>query len=58
MEISELVKRCIRIMHISRKPTSDEYWKVAKVTAAGMFIFGLVGFLISALSNVVNSIAG
>ncbi len=59
MELAELVKRCIRIIHISRKPTNDEYWKVAKVTAAGMFLFGFVGFVISAISNVVNSyIAG
>ena len=46
MEIRELIKRCIRILHISRKPTGDEYAKVARVTALGMAIFGLVGFII------------
>jgi len=47
LEIKELLKRCNRIVHISRKPTSAEYAKVAKVTALGMFIFGLTGFIIS-----------
>ena len=49
MEISELISRCIRIIHISRKPTGMEYSKVARVTAIGMLIFGLTGFIISIL---------
>jgi len=47
LEIAELIKRCIRILHISRKPTSDEYMKTAKVTAFGMVFIGVVGFIIS-----------
>lgn len=49
MEIRELLKRCNRILHISRKPTGEEYSKVARVTALGMIIFGLTGFVISVL---------
>ncbi|MEW6036165.1 MAG: protein translocase SEC61 complex subunit gamma [Candidatus Micrarchaeota archaeon] len=55
METGELVKRCIRILHISRKPTGAEYSKVAKVTAVGMLIFGLVGFVIEALAKFLDS---
>lgn len=55
MELGELVKRCIRIIHISRKPTPAEYSKVAKVTALGMLVFGLVGFIIAAVSNFLNA---
>lgn len=47
MDIRELLKRCNRILHISRKPTGEEYAKVARVTALGMIIFGLTGFVIS-----------
>jgi protein transport protein SEC61 subunit gamma-like protein len=47
LEISDLIKRCIRIIYISRKPTGDEYSKVARVTALGIVVFGLVGFIIS-----------
>ncbi len=46
MDIPELIKRCVRIIYISRKPTGEEYSSVAKVTALGMFLFGLIGFII------------
>ncbi len=49
MELSELLKRCIRILHISRKPSGAEFSKVARITALGMAIFGLVGFVISVI---------
>ena len=47
MEFAELIKRCIRILYISRKPTGEEFAKVAKVTSLGMAIFGVVGLIIS-----------
>ncbi|MFH0737311.1 MAG: protein translocase SEC61 complex subunit gamma [Candidatus Micrarchaeota archaeon] len=55
MDIRDLLKRCVRILYISRKPSAAEYSKVAKVTATGMLLFGLVGFIISTLANFVNS---
>lgn len=47
MEFKELVRRCIRILHISRKPTPSEYTEVARVAAIGMLIFGTTGLVIS-----------
>jgi len=47
LEFKELIKRSIRILHISRKPTNAEYSKVARVTAIGMVLFGLIGFIIT-----------
>lgn len=49
LELQELLKRCIRILHISRKPTPIEFDKVAKVTALGMIVFGVIGLIISML---------
>ncbi len=54
MELGELIKRCIRIIHISAKPTGSEYSKVARVTALGMFFFGLLGFIISVLFGLIR----
>jgi protein transport protein SEC61 subunit gamma-like protein len=54
MDIVELVKRCIRIMHISRKPTNEEYTKVAKVTALGMVLLGVIGIVISIIFSLVR----
>ncbi|MEW6722904.1 MAG: protein translocase SEC61 complex subunit gamma [Candidatus Micrarchaeota archaeon] len=56
MEISELVKRCVRILYISTKPTGAEYSKVARVTAIGMLLFGLTGFVISAVFRFVEEV--
>ncbi|MBN1170346.1 protein translocase SEC61 complex subunit gamma [Candidatus Micrarchaeota archaeon] len=54
LKFTELTKRCIRILHISRKPTGDEYAKVARVTALGIAIFGLVGFIIFILFGLIG----
>jgi protein transport protein SEC61 subunit gamma-like protein len=47
MEFNELIKRCIRIIYISRKPTPSEYNEVARVAGLGMLLFGVVGLVIS-----------
>ena len=54
MEIAELVRRSIRILHISRKPTSAEFSMTARVTALGMVLFGLIGFVISVIFNLIG----
>ena len=45
----ELIRRCIRILHIARKPTGAEFDKVAKVTAVGMVAFGVIGLILSVI---------
>ena len=49
MDIGDLIKRCFRIFHISRKPTDDEFREVAIVTAIGMVVIGVIGMIISLL---------
>ncbi|MEM3113455.1 MAG: protein translocase SEC61 complex subunit gamma [Candidatus Pacearchaeota archaeon] len=46
-ELSGFYKKCIRVWHILRKPSKDEVLMVAKVSAIGILIVGLIGFLIS-----------
>lgn len=53
MDVLDLIKRCIRILHIARKPTPDEYEKVAKVTAVGMILIGLIGVVSSVVFTVI-----
>ncbi len=47
LKLNELVRRCVRILHISRKPTNEEFEQVAKVTGLGMVVFGVIGLIIS-----------
>ena len=49
MDIGETLRRCHRIIYISRKPTPEEFNEVAKVTALGMVAIGVIGILISLL---------
>ena len=51
METLDLIRRCIRILHIARKPTAQEFETVAKVTALGMVSFGLLGLVLSLVLN-------
>lgn len=53
MELKELLRRCVRVVHIARKPTSKEYSKVARVTALGIFAFGFIGFIISIIFGLI-----
>lgn len=53
MDIADLVRRCIRITHISRKPTPEEYSKVAKVTALGIIVIGAAGLIVSVIFSMV-----
>jgi protein transport protein SEC61 subunit gamma-like protein len=43
--------RCKRVWQVMRKPTKKEYQQVAKISAIGIVILGLIGFLISLLIN-------
>lgn len=51
MDIKTTIERCIRILHISRKPTDEEFWEVAKITSIGMVGIGIAGLLISLVMN-------
>ena len=53
MEYSELLRRCYRILLISRKPTPEEYSEVAKVAALGIIVFGVVGLVIAFIFNII-----
>jgi protein translocase SEC61 complex gamma subunit len=52
MDLNELVGRCIRIIYISRKPTSAEYEKVARVAAIGIIVIGVIGIIISIVFSI------
>lgn len=53
MDFVDLLKRCVRILHISRKPTTEEFEKVAKVTALGIVIIGVIGILTSVVFSLI-----
>lgn len=43
----ETLKKSLRIITIAKKPDNDEFYKIAKITGAGMIGIGLLGLIIS-----------
>jgi protein transport protein SEC61 subunit gamma-like protein len=48
----ELFNKYWRVVKLARTPTRDEYSKIAIVAAAGIFLIGLIGFIIFLIINV------
>ncbi len=42
-----------RVFKMARNPDMDEYTRTSKITAIGIFIIGLIGFIIFILASVV-----
>ncbi|MGV8176531.1 MAG: protein translocase SEC61 complex subunit gamma [Candidatus Bilamarchaeaceae archaeon] len=54
MDKKELLRRCLRVFVIAKKPDRDEYMRVAKVTGIGMIAIGLVGFVLSVAFSLIG----
>jgi protein transport protein SEC61 subunit gamma-like protein len=46
-KIKSFLIKCKRVWHTLKKPTRKEFEQVTKVSAIGIAIIGLIGFLIS-----------
>jgi protein transport protein SEC61 subunit gamma-like protein len=44
---------CIRVLKITKKPTNVEFKTIVKVSALGIAIIGLVGFIVFMLKQVI-----
>jgi len=44
--------QCERVWHLLRKPTNQEFWTIAKISALGILAIGAVGFLIADIIKV------
>jgi protein translocase SEC61 complex gamma subunit len=46
-ELASFHERSLRVLRVSYRPTEREFWSTAKITALGMLLIGMVGFLIT-----------
>jgi protein transport protein SEC61 subunit gamma-like protein len=46
-KVKNFLKECRRILKVTKKPSREEYKTIVKVSAIGMGIVGLLGFLIN-----------
>lgn len=47
--IKEFWNKCVRVLRVARKPTGDEVKQISKISALGLLIIGLIGFVIALL---------
>jgi protein transport protein SEC61 subunit gamma-like protein len=45
--IHGFTKKCVRVWHVLRKPSKEEFTTIAKVSAIGIILLGIIGFIIS-----------
>ena len=46
MNLKETFRRYMRVLHVARKPNKDEFVTTGKMSALGIFIIGIIGFVI------------
>jgi len=52
-KLSSFTGQCIRVWHLLRKPTSEEFKVVSKISAIGLGIIGLLGFVVTMIMSFV-----
>jgi len=50
-KIGSFYSQCKRVWHLLRKPSSLEFKTVAKISALGLGLIGLLGFIITIIMN-------
>ena len=45
-DLKSLLKRYMRVLQVSRKPSKDEFISSGKICALGMAIIGAIGFIV------------
>jgi len=50
--IKSFFGKCVRVWRALKKPSKEEFEKVAKISAIGILIIGLFGFLVALLMKI------
>lgn len=52
--LKSFVVQCKRVWQVLKKPSKEEFTKIAKVSAVGIILLGLLGFIISIIMKLFN----
>ncbi len=53
-KVKAFLKECRRVLRITHKPTGEEFKTIVKVSALGMAVIGLIGFLIQMMKLIIT----
>ena len=48
------IKDSKRVLKVSRKPDAQEYFEFAKITALGILVIGVIGFVIVLIGQLIG----
>ena len=51
---NDFLKQCKRVLRVARKPDREEYFQFSKVTALGIAIIGVIGFIFVLVATLVG----
>ncbi|MCK4243686.1 protein translocase SEC61 complex subunit gamma [Candidatus Bathyarchaeota archaeon] len=57
MGLREFLTSCRRLLQLSRKPGRSDLWQSIKITALGIGIIGLIGFIIRYVSALLQGLS-
>ena len=50
LDIKNRLQNYLRVMKISKKPNSDEFWSSAKICFVGLIVVGIIGYIVYLIS--------
>jgi len=52
----EFLQNCKRLIQVARKPGSEEFNRVTKITTLGFIFIGALGFLIMYVASIITGV--
>jgi len=50
-KLKEFAIECRRVLKVTKKPTSEEYKTIVKVSGLGILMIGLIGFVVTLIKE-------
>ena len=53
-KIKSFIEKNMRVLRITKKPDKEEYLTVSKVSAIGILVIGLIGFILFVINYLIR----
>ena len=53
-KIDKFIKDSKRVLKVARKPDKEEYFELAKISALGVAVIGVIGFVIVLIGSLIG----
>lgn len=53
-QVKDFIHKSIRVLHVSYRPTTDEFYTTLKITGLGMILIGMIGYILSIIFGILE----